>query len=541
MKRFERRLYEKTALVAVRKERVIVLYWTRRGRKSTTLGSIAFDEMSREAGRTVISASASLLLGTELVNMTVSATEQAILVANEAEAVNSVFAASAEEHKLDYKIADSETGKIYGAGLTREDFAQLYSSKRLEMRLYHDRTNYSRQLVIAPNPATARGWRGTVMRDEAGFTKTGLELALREAVDPIMRDVPDLKMIYASNLCRDDRHPFFEMTMPPADLEMAVNAAGNFYRGQDDILVHRVTLRDAYAAGHMLYDNAGEPMTYEQFARQPSNRPQMPYNYDLGHQMGGSAAIDLLALLVAQQRGAQTCSHVVVEDDADFRRALDLLRANLGGGKVTIGYDPATTTKSTSNPSGITVTESKGSARAQRLVMHWKEREPAVVIERMKAVCRVIEGRAEGGKAACLGIAATNERYFARQLRTALSNIVPVELIIESESMNAPGYDKPVSVKIYLGDIYSAAVNENRYDLPAGEYFKMDQRLTVKSGGTYACDVDALTGAHGDSFVSGAIAEFLQNKPGAGTFIATREPGQIGLANLARSNRSLDG
>lgn len=524
MKRFERRLYEKTALVAVRKERVIVLFWTRRGRKSTTLGSIAFDEMSREAGRTVISASASLLLGTELVNMTVSATEQAILVANEAEAVNSVFAASAEEHKLDYKIADSETGKVY-SGMTREAFAQIYSSKRLEMRLYHDRTNYSRQLVIAPNPATARGWRGTVMRDEAGFTKTGLELALREAVDPIMRDVPDLKMIYASNLCRDDRHPFFEMTMPPADLELPVNAAGNFYRGQDDILIHRVTLRDAYAAGHMLYDNAGEPMSYEEFSRQPSNRPQMPYNYDLGHQMGGSAAIDLLALLVAQQRGAQTCSHVVVEDDIDFRRALDLLRANLGGGKVTIGYDPATTTNSTSNPSGITVTEKTGAARAQRLVMHWKEREPAVVRDRLREVLRVIKGREMGGTAACLAIAATNERYFARDLANALRAEVPVIEVVESEGIHPAGYQKPVNMKTYLGDIYSAAVNDNRYDLPAGDYFKMDQRLTVKTGGRYECDVDALTGAHGDSFVSGALAEFGQERGGQ-SYIATVSPGE---------------
>jgi hypothetical protein len=72
-KRFVRRAYENVALVAVRKERVITLFWARRCRKSTNLGAIAFDEMSKEAGRTVIAASASLLLGTELVNMTVSA------------------------------------------------------------------------------------------------------------------------------------------------------------------------------------------------------------------------------------------------------------------------------------------------------------------------------------------------------------------------------------------------------------------------------------------------------------------------------------
>lgn len=507
MKKFVRRKYENTALVAARQERVIVLFWTRRGRKSTTLGSIAFDEMSKEAGRTVISASASLLLGTELINMTVSATEQAILVANEADAVQRVFQESADAQKLDFKCANSETGKIYG-GMTREDFADLYKSKRLEMRLYHDRTTYSRQLVIAPNPATARGWRGTVFRDEAGFTSANLEHALREAVDPIFRDVPDLKMIYASNLPRDDRHPFFEMTMPPGDLELPVNPAGNFYRGQDGVLIHRVTLRDAYSAGHCLYDNKGEPMSYEEFASQSGNRAQMPYNYDLEHVMGGSAAIDLLAMLTSQQRGARTCAFVFVEDDKSFNRALDLLSANLGNGDVSIGYDPATTTKETSNPSGITVTESMGGPRAQRLVMCWKEKEPAVVIERMKLLAQRIAGREAGGRAKRLCIAATNERYFAKLLGDALRAEVPVELVIESEGVHPAGYEKPINFKTYLGDIYSAAVNENRYDLPAGEYFKKDQRATIKSGGRYECEVDKLTGAHGDTFVSGALAEY---------------------------------
>ena len=74
----ERRLYENTALVAVREERVIGLLWTRRGRKSTTLGNMAFDELSAGPGRTVIGASASLLLGTELVSMTVTATAYAV-------------------------------------------------------------------------------------------------------------------------------------------------------------------------------------------------------------------------------------------------------------------------------------------------------------------------------------------------------------------------------------------------------------------------------------------------------------------------------
>ena len=506
-RRFVRRPYEKVALVAVRTERVMCLFWARRCRKSTILGSVAFDEMSKEPGRSVISASASLLLGTELVNMTVTAAEQAILVTNEAAAVNAIFEQGSAQHKLDYRLANAETGQIY-TGASRKDFADLYSSKRLEMRLYHDRTAYSRQLVIAPNPATARGWRGTVLRDEAAFTSATLELALREAVDPIFRDVPDLKMIYASNLGRDDRHPFFEMTLPAADAEFPVNDKGNFYRGQDGLLVHRVTLRDAYEAGHTLYDNKGVAMSYAEFAAQPGNRAQMPYNYDLEHVMGGSAAIDLLALMVGQQRGAQSgCAFAYIEDDADFQRALDVLRVNLRDGAVAIGYDPATTTRQTSNPSGITVTEMSGGSRAQRLVMCWKSSQPAVVIERLRQLCEVIRAR-EAGSLRRLVIAATSERYFATMLSDALAGTVPVQLLIESETLRPAGYDRPVNYKTFLGDIYAAAVNDNRYDLPPGDYFKRDQRQTLKSGGRYECPVDAATGAHGDTFTSGSLAEY---------------------------------
>ncbi|HEX8310109.1 MAG TPA: hypothetical protein VF614_02255 [Chthoniobacteraceae bacterium] len=502
-----RREYEKQALAAIRRERVIVLFWARRCRKSTNLGAIAFDDMSKAPGQTVIAASASLLLGTELVNMTVSAVEAAIIVQNEAEAQQSLFQAQADSAQLDFRCADSESGKEY-SGLTKEDFADLYKSKRLEMRLYFDRTAYSRQLIIAPVPATARGWRGTVLRDEAGFTAVNLEIALREAVDPIFRDVPDLKMIYASNLGRDDRHPFFTMTMPPPDLEMEANAKGHFYRGENRILIHRVSLADAYAAGHVLYDNRGEPMSLQEFRSEPANKGQLPFNYDLEHISGGTAAIDLLSLLTSQQRGIGQCSFFYIDDDSDFQRAMEALHANLRNGRVAAGYDPATTTRDTSNPSSVTFTEMVGGERYQRVVMMWKERKAAVVMDRLRQAFQMIAKRPSGGPARRFCIAATNERYFADLVHDDLAAIVPVELVIESAGLQPPGYEEPINYKTYLGDLYSAAVNENRYALPCGEYFKKDQRMTVKNAGRYECTPDTSDGAHGDSFVSGALAEY---------------------------------
>jgi hypothetical protein len=511
-----RREYEKQLLAAVRRERVVCMFWARRCRKSTNLGAIAFDEMSKAPGSTVIAASASLLLGTELVNMTVSAVESAIALASESAAVRTEMESGAAGAALDLQYFEKAKPDEVSAGGTRrldlspDAFAELYAARRLEMRLYFDRTAYSRQLIIAPVPATARGWRGTVLRDEAGFTAVNLELALREAVDPIFRDVPDLKMIYASNLCRDDRHPFFTMTMPPPDMDFPADAKGHFYRGENRILIHRVALADAYAAGHVLYDNRGAPMTIEEFRSEPGNKGQLPYNYDLLHISGGTAAIDLLAMLTAQQRGIGRCHCAFIDDDADFQRALHALSANLRAGRVSIGMDPATTTKATSNPTCVTITELNGGERAQRLVLFWKERKARIVIDRLKSLCTRIAQRPQGGPAVSFNILATNERYFADLVADDLRALVPVHLIIESQNVEPQpaGYQDTINFKTFLGDLYSAAVNENRYALPGGEYFKKDQRMTVKNGGRYECTPDSSDGAHGDSFASGGAAEY---------------------------------
>ena len=113
MKKWTRRQYQKVALVAVRKVRSMVLFWARQCRKSTTLGDIAFDAMSEQAGRNVIAASASLLTGSELISKTLSSAEQAQMVAREASAMQATMSASAEAGKLQLKCANSETGKVY--------------------------------------------------------------------------------------------------------------------------------------------------------------------------------------------------------------------------------------------------------------------------------------------------------------------------------------------------------------------------------------------------------------------------------------------
>ncbi len=507
MKAFARREYENAAMVAARERRELGLFWARRCHKTTTIGSMAFDDMSSEAGRTCIAASASLVLGTEIAMVTTTAAEQALIVANEAAAMHRILSDSAEDRSLHLKCADSSTGKEY-MGMNEADFAELYASSKMETRLYFDRTHYSRMRVIAPNPATARGWGGKVFRDEDGYVRASVERELRIATKPIIDTDPTFRIIYACNLCADDSHPWFEDTMPPVGQELPVNGAGNFYIGQTGMLIHRVTLADAYAAGHVLYDKKGLPLSYADFIAAPENKLGKKISYTLEHETGGTAAIDLLALLTAQQRGIGKCSFVFVDDDAEFNRAMFALRGNLGDGPVGVGMDPATTIKATSNPTSVTITESSGTERAQRMVICWKEKKAAVVIERLRAIFRTIAARPRGGAARRFCIAAGNERYFADLLADELRALVPVQLIIEGANVEPQpaGYEKAINWKTFGGDTYSAAVNENHYALPPGEYFKKDQRLTTKNAGRYECEPDA-DGAHGDTYVSGWCAE----------------------------------
>lgn len=505
-KHWTRRLYQKVALVAVRKVRCMVLFWARQCRKSTTLGDIAFDEMSRESGRNVIAASASLLTGSELVSKTLSSAEQASLVTREAAALQMTMNESSQANAMPLKCANSDTGKLY-TNLSTEDFTDLYRSSRLEMRLYHNRTDYSRLRVIAPNPATARGWTGTVVRDEAGFTHPNLERDLQIAVKPIMDTDRTFKLIYASNLPRDDRHPFFEMTLPEPGMEFPPDANGHFYRGQNGILIHRVALCDAYAAGHVLYDTReGKPLTYDQFCADPANRLGLDESYRLIHKFGGAAAIDLFALTTAQRRGIGQCGFFFVENELEFQAALEFLIQNLSADPTGIGCDVATTTNDTSNPTSVTVTQKRGVEYIEVAIIVWKERDPKIARDRLaRIIMAVRQSKAGAPRRFCID--STNEQYFARETAQELGGMVPFELVDARNTVEPapPGYAHAANYKTWLGDLYSAAVNDNRTTMPSDEYVKEDHRLVVKSAGTYVCEPQ-VDGKHGDTFDSGKLS-----------------------------------
>jgi hypothetical protein len=86
--------------------------------------------------------------------------------------------------------------------------------------------------------------------------------------------------------------------------EFPADPHGHLYIGQTGMLVHRVALKDAYAAGHLLYDDGGKPMTYEQCHGFPQMRGGWDISYGLNHKPGGASAMDIVAMVTAQRRGA---------------------------------------------------------------------------------------------------------------------------------------------------------------------------------------------------------------------------------------------
>lgn len=484
----KRRAYQLSALRAVREKRSFFLLWRRQGGKSTTLAQAALDEMTGTPGRLVTYASASLLLGREIVMK-----ESAVLQMAIREAIQDAAARG-----LVIETADRSTHKAV-TKWTSDDFTELFENQRLEFRLWHDRTTVSRTQVIAPNPATARGWSGTVMLDEFGFISDFRDLW--EAVEPIISSDRAFKFIGATTPPKDDSHYSYEITAPEIGRKFPVDAAGNWYTSEAGELIHRVDIHDAYAAGQKLYDRrTGAELSPDEHFRRSEDKDAWRRNYGIQHVMGGTAACGLIELQSAQTRGVGQCAHIDVESDLDMDRAVAWLREHLDPVRpVGLGWDLATTEKEQSNPSSFSVIEGAGVESIVRLVVTWKTKDPAIARERSRRIIETVNAR--GHRARGLGVDATNERYFAADIAKEYSALCPVELVVGSESVEVPGRDESINMKTLLGDQLVDELNDNHLTLPPERYIKEDWRLVKKERGLYICVPDVY-GRHGDSFDS---------------------------------------
>ena len=501
------RLYQETGLEIALLNRCCIWFWSRQDGKTTSESELSLYEMMKYPGRTVVFATATLLLGREIILKDASTLQDALVDLRSA----------AKAQKMDLQVQDhGKPGKNLTDQLSGDDFAEIFEAKRLEFWLYHDRTTFSRTIVIAPNVATARGWTGTVLLDEIGHIPDLKELIT--AIKPIMQTNPKFRLIMSGTPPEDDTHFSFELFQPPIGMEFKVNPSGNVFTNEAGIPVHRVDIYDAMAAGKKIFHPIkGTVITADDDRRLDADRDGWDRNHRLTLKPGGTAACSALLLDNAQRRGVGQCLFIEVESDLDFETAMAFLGQHLGNGKVGLGVDIATTTKDSSNPTSVTVTEKRGIDKLQRLVMVWKTWDPDVATERIVRTVEAVRQRPNGGRARRLAVDGSNERYYAVSLSRALAGMVPVEIVVASESVEQPDQLKAINYKTHLGNRYVGELEDNHYTMPPERYFKDDHRLVKKDRGMFICEPDS-QGRHGDTFDSGKLADWaVESTAGAVT------------------------
>jgi len=266
---------------------ILAMIWRRQLGKSHLLGTIGLDWMMEDIC-SVFYVSAAIRLGMENIR------KEAEIWRSSTSALRAAAAAGGRRLRTN---ADDDRGNL----LDVDAIADLLSAQKLEVKLYHNRTDYSRSIVIAPNPATAVGWTGHVIMDEVGRMPEFRDLW--EALEPIVSSNPKFRVRMATTPPPDDNHHSYEM-LAPMEAAFEVNPEGNFYRTPGGILVHRCDAYDAEAAGIPIYDlMTREPLSAEESRRRATDKTAWDRNYGCQFIRGGTAALSRAHILHAMALG----------------------------------------------------------------------------------------------------------------------------------------------------------------------------------------------------------------------------------------------
>ncbi|MBP5787783.1 MAG: hypothetical protein J6Y19_08220 [Kiritimatiellae bacterium] len=474
--------YQRNAARWMDSRRVSLLLWRRQAGKSTLFSFKILKIMLENPGILCTFVSASLAVGSEIPFKT-SQIFAELLKALRAAAAGSGLDISSN-----------------GEGLDDPDLVSLFKQGRLEVSFKHSALVSSRLRVIAPNAATARGYTGFVFMDEIGFIRDFKTLF--EAMEPIISRDPSFHLCMATTPPKDDAHYSYELAAPePGTDTFAPDPKGHFYTSQAGIPVHRVDAWDANLAGVPLYDLAqGKPVTPEQHRAAALDRDAWDRNYALKWLQGSTSALSLSGLAAARDWGARIGC---IAADGDLPVGWE---ENMAPGMPwAIGYDIATTTNGTSNPSSITVTQEIGPHQyAERLDFRFKADSPDLA----KAyLAIIIEAgiRRTGLRPKAAALDATNERYYCADVRKEFSRFCRILLVVSSESTTWRG--EKMSYKAFLGNLYANTYDDSAIAIPPDRWLSDDRRLAKRVKGSFDNELDS-AGNHGDTFDSGKLARY---------------------------------
>lgn len=493
-----------------RKEGMFARVWRRQSGKSYTLGAEGLDLMMADVCN-VVFASAALRLGQEN-------------ILKEAEIWRAIIAmmrkaAVAGKYQL-VTSADDDHGKT----LDVEAIADLLEHTRLEVKLYHSRTSFSRSIVVAPNPDTAVGWTGHVFLDEVGRIPDFQDVF--EAMEPIVSSQDKYVVRMATTPPPDDTHYSYELLASPAGMEFPTSAKGNWYKSEAGILVHRVDAEDGHAAGVWLRDlETREKITPSESRARAIDKTAWDRNFDVAFLRGVSTtAITSVALSHAQAMAAGLgvkITEKITEENLRELIPLDWIDHLKPTGRIGIGHDIATSERATANPAALVVTQEEGTLKPERLVVAWKTEDPAMATALLKMVLEDIRRAGFTGLRMCVD--ASSEVYHARNLKTALASLCQVVLIKGAQKIKHKGEE--MDSKTLLGNLYSNAVNDGLVPMPTGKWIAEDRRLVKKKGGAFYADLGK-DGEHGDTFDAGKLSLWsLMGRVKSGNGVAAMQVG----------------
>jgi hypothetical protein len=482
--------------------------------KTTTAGRIALKKMMRTAGHTVVFGSVKLDLGREIVRKESAAMQKAV----------SLMMQAARTGGLQMDVIDAQGGKSVAA-VNADDWAELYEATRLEFRLWHDRTVYSRTKVVALTP-DAVGETGDLILDEVGRVKNFREVW--EAVKPIISSNPAFRCLLTTTPPPDDTHFSFELLAPPIGTEFPINPKGNWYQSELGVWILRVDAADAFADGIPLYDDdTGKPQSPEESRAREFDKDAWDRNYGVKFVLGGTAAVGLVQLDHAMRKGAELrCAHFSVTEDVELAAALEHIRTRVGDGRIGIGVDWATTEKDSSNPTAVAVVEERGAELVALATLTWKTADPKVAIGRLRQCIQAVNGRQRGGRARRVCQDATSERYHCVNVRRDLGTLCPIQDVVGSETVEQTNGEKATR-KAILGAQLAGLFTDNRIAIPADRYVKDDVRRVKRHKGSFDAELGP-NGEHGDVFDALKLAaEAVTSNAGA---ITTMEGIAVGTA-----------
>lgn len=264
--------------------RMLFLLWRRQDGKSFTLASKALHRMMTRKNHLCVFCSASITLGSEFIRKEADVWQQVMNIYRErARTANLKLTTNAD-------------------GLDLDAICDLFEHEKLETKIWHDNTTFSRSRVVAPNPATAVGWTGDVFMDEVGRMPELKEVL--EALLPILESNPEFLLRMATTPPPDDTHYSFELFQPPVGTDFDANPKGNYYDSPSGILVHRHDAWDAQLAGVKLHHPRDKTIvTPEEHRALSFDKIGWDRNYALHFIHGGVGAISIPALLRAMTAG----------------------------------------------------------------------------------------------------------------------------------------------------------------------------------------------------------------------------------------------